>query len=357
MPSASSASSSHSSAAATLGPLSLSSDVASPPMYVRHRPSASSYLSPSRRCSRPQGEKAIKARFHQKGKKIPIPSGVSYAPLPAYYSSRKYILHPRRRRIARIAEMPCRRPWWGWSNEAGDPGDGCLMGRGEVDNTDKEQRCHMDLQGGIFEGWLVSIFVLVCPTYRFHRPSTFCGKKEKGFQQLQSGQSSNCISNIYCTVDHRVKNSSLEKYLYHALCNDSYPNAKNNRFLFAVEISEEIYGRFVYHFQFIFAGSAETARLGQAKEETERDSRASCQTEADFQGSSLRAFDHLYSWHFNFQTSSDSGANVKRLEQETNIKIEQLKQQMLEHASVFLTRIAESFASSPEKLDQLCNHG
>uniref|UniRef100_A0A3B5Y5U8 Uncharacterized protein n=1 Tax=Triticum aestivum TaxID=4565 RepID=A0A3B5Y5U8_WHEAT len=232
MPSASSASSSHSSAAATLGPLSLSSDVASPPMYVRHRPSASSYLSPSRRCSRPQG-----------------------------------------------------------------------------------------------------------------------------FQQLQSGQSSNCISNIYCTVDHRVKNSSLEKYLYHALCNDSYPNAKNNRFLFAVEISEEIYGRFVYHFQFIFAGSAETARLGQAKEETERDSRASCQTEADFQGSSLRAFDHLYSWHFNFQTSSDSGANVKRLEQETNIKIEQLKQQMLEHASVFLTRIAESFASSPEKLDQLCNHG
>uniref|UniRef100_A0A8R7P6H9 Uncharacterized protein n=1 Tax=Triticum urartu TaxID=4572 RepID=A0A8R7P6H9_TRIUA len=48
-------------------------------------------------------------------------------------------------------------PWWGWSNEAGDPGDGCLMGRGEVDNTDKEQRCHMDLQGGIFEGWLVSM--------------------------------------------------------------------------------------------------------------------------------------------------------------------------------------------------------
>lgn len=119
-------------------------------------------------------------------------------------------------------------PWWGWSNEAGDPGDRCLMGRGEVDNTDKEQQCHMDLQGGIFEGWLVSIFVLICPTYRFHRPSTFCRKKEKGFQQLQSGQSANCISNIYCTVDHRVKNSSLEKYLYHALLNDSYPNAKNN---------------------------------------------------------------------------------------------------------------------------------
>ena len=30
---------------------------------------------------------------------------------------------------------------------------------------------------------------------------------------------------------------------------------------------------------------------------------------------------------------------------------------MLEHASVCLTRIAESFASSPEKLDELCNHG
>ncbi|XP_050366026.1 E3 ubiquitin-protein ligase UPL3 isoform X2 [Argentina anserina] len=30
---------------------------------------------------------------------------------------------------------------------------------------------------------------------------------------------------------------------------------------------------------------------------------------------------------------------------------------VLEHASVCLTRIAESFASSPEKLDELCNHG
>jgi E3 ubiquitin-protein ligase TRIP12 len=29
----------------------------------------------------------------------------------------------------------------------------------------------------------------------------------------------------------------------------------------------------------------------------------------------------------------------------------------LEHASVCLTRIAEAFASSPEKLDKLCNHG
>lgn len=31
--------------------------------------------------------------------------------------------------------------------------------------------------------------------------------------------------------------------------------------------------------------------------------------------------------------------------------------QVLEHASVCLTRIAEGFASSPEKLDELCNHG
>ncbi|KAM3366485.1 hypothetical protein ACQJBY_015725 [Aegilops geniculata] len=74
MPSASSASSSHSSATATLGLLSLSSGVASPPLYMRHCPSASSYLSPSRRCSRPQGEKAIKARVHRKGrKKSPFP--------------------------------------------------------------------------------------------------------------------------------------------------------------------------------------------------------------------------------------------------------------------------------------------
>lgn len=29
----------------------------------------------------------------------------------------------------------------------------------------------------------------------------------------------------------------------------------------------------------------------------------------------------------------------------------------MEHASVCLTRIAESFASSPDKLDELCNHG
>ncbi|KAF7086425.1 hypothetical protein CFC21_089713 [Triticum aestivum] len=249
MPSASCASYSHSSAAATLGRLPPSSGVASPPLYVRRRPSAPSYLSSSRRCSRPQGEKAIKARVHRKGrKKIPIPSGVSYAPLSAYSSSRKYRLHPRRRRIAQTAEMPCRRAPFrrspstrladegrsnrsmvGMEQRGRRPSGGCLMGRGEVNNTDKEQRCRMDLQGGVFKGWLVSIFVLICPTYRVHRPSTFCGKKEKGFQQLQSGQSANCISNIYCTMDHRVKNSSLEKYLYHALCNSSYPNAKNNR--------------------------------------------------------------------------------------------------------------------------------
>lgn len=30
---------------------------------------------------------------------------------------------------------------------------------------------------------------------------------------------------------------------------------------------------------------------------------------------------------------------------------------VLEHASVCLTRIAEAFASSPERLDELCNHG
>ena len=30
---------------------------------------------------------------------------------------------------------------------------------------------------------------------------------------------------------------------------------------------------------------------------------------------------------------------------------------MVEHASVSLTRIADSFASSPEKLDMLCSHG
>jgi E3 ubiquitin-protein ligase TRIP12 len=30
---------------------------------------------------------------------------------------------------------------------------------------------------------------------------------------------------------------------------------------------------------------------------------------------------------------------------------------VLEHASVCLTRIVEAFASSPERLDELCNHG
>ena len=31
--------------------------------------------------------------------------------------------------------------------------------------------------------------------------------------------------------------------------------------------------------------------------------------------------------------------------------------QVLEHASVCLTRIAEAFAHYPDKLDELCNHG
>jgi len=31
--------------------------------------------------------------------------------------------------------------------------------------------------------------------------------------------------------------------------------------------------------------------------------------------------------------------------------------QVLEHASVCLTRIAEAFTHYPEKLDELCNHG
>lgn len=34
-----------------------------------------------------------------------------------------------------------------------------------------------------------------------------------------------------------------------------------------------------------------------------------------------------------------------------------MKRQVLDHASVCLTRIAEAFASSPDKLDELCNHG
>ncbi|XBH98055.1 hypothetical protein VPH35_127627 [Triticum aestivum] len=141
MPYASRASSSRSSAAATLGRLPLYSGVASPPLYVRRRPSAPSYLSSSRRCSRPQ-------------KKFPIPSGISYAPLPAYSSSQKCRLHPRRRRIARTAEMPCRRAPFRRSPSTRFDDEG-RSNRSMVDNTDKEQRCHMDLQGGGFEGWLV----------------------------------------------------------------------------------------------------------------------------------------------------------------------------------------------------------
>uniref|UniRef100_A0A8R7QJ92 Uncharacterized protein n=1 Tax=Triticum urartu TaxID=4572 RepID=A0A8R7QJ92_TRIUA len=75
----------------------------------RRRPSSSSYLLPSRRCSRPR-EQAIQARVHRKDmKKIPIPSAVYYAPLPTYSSSLQHCVHPRRRRIAWTAETPCRR--------------------------------------------------------------------------------------------------------------------------------------------------------------------------------------------------------------------------------------------------------
>ncbi|KAK9666077.1 hypothetical protein RND81_14G158800 [Saponaria officinalis] len=63
------------------------------------------------------------------------------------------------------------------------------------------------------------------------------------------------------------------------------------------------------------AKNAKMARLRQAKEEAERemaDFRA--QMEADFQRRLA-------------ESSGDSGANVKRLEQETDAKIEQLKSQ------------------------------
>lgn len=67
--------------------------------------------------------------------------------------------------------------------------------------------------------------MFICHTYRVHRPSTSSEKKEKGFHQLQLGQSANCINNRCCTTDHQVKNSSLEKY--RALLKDNYPSAKN----------------------------------------------------------------------------------------------------------------------------------
>uniref|UniRef100_A0A8I6X6Y8 V-type proton ATPase subunit G n=2 Tax=Hordeum vulgare subsp. vulgare TaxID=112509 RepID=A0A8I6X6Y8_HORVV len=63
------------------------------------------------------------------------------------------------------------------------------------------------------------------------------------------------------------------------------------------------------------ARAAKTARLRKAKEEAEREiAEYRAQMEADFQRKLT-------------ETSGDSGANVKRLEQETNVKIEQLKQQ------------------------------
>lgn len=61
------------------------------------------------------------------------------------------------------------------------------------------------------------------------------------------------------------------------------------------------------------ARTAKMARLKQAKEEAEKEiAEYKAQTEQDFQ----RKLE---------ETSGDSGANVKRLEQETDTKIEQLK--------------------------------
>ncbi|KAF0935502.1 hypothetical protein E2562_034283 [Oryza meyeriana var. granulata] len=63
------------------------------------------------------------------------------------------------------------------------------------------------------------------------------------------------------------------------------------------------------------ARSAKSARLRQAKEEAEREiAEYRAQMEAEFQRKVA-------------ESSGDSGANVKRLEQETDTKIAQLKQQ------------------------------
>ncbi|XP_074285613.1 V-type proton ATPase subunit G 1-like [Silene latifolia] len=63
------------------------------------------------------------------------------------------------------------------------------------------------------------------------------------------------------------------------------------------------------------AKNAKMARLRQAKEEAEREiAEFRAQVEADFQRRLA-------------ESSGDSGANVKRLEQETDAKIEQLKAQ------------------------------
>ncbi|XP_051193152.1 V-type proton ATPase subunit G1 [Lolium perenne] len=63
------------------------------------------------------------------------------------------------------------------------------------------------------------------------------------------------------------------------------------------------------------ARTAKSARLRQAKEEAEREiAEYRAQMEADFQRKVA-------------ESSGDSGANVKRLEQETSTKIKQLNQQ------------------------------
>uniref|UniRef100_A0ACD5UU55 Uncharacterized protein n=1 Tax=Avena sativa TaxID=4498 RepID=A0ACD5UU55_AVESA len=82
--------------------------------------------------------------------------------------------------------------------------------------------------------------------------------------------------------------------------------------------------------KYIMSLAAKSARLRQAKEEAEREiAEYRAQMEAEFQKKLA-------------ETSGDSGANVKRLEQETNEKIEQLKQQA---ASI-----------SPEVIQMLLRH-
>uniref|UniRef100_A0A453NSL6 Uncharacterized protein n=2 Tax=Aegilops tauschii subsp. strangulata TaxID=200361 RepID=A0A453NSL6_AEGTS len=61
----------------------------------------------------------------ERKEKIPIPSAVSYAPLPAYSSSLQHRVYPRRRRIAWTEETPCRRAPFcrDWDGDGG-PGGG-----------------------------------------------------------------------------------------------------------------------------------------------------------------------------------------------------------------------------------------
>jgi len=88
--------------------------------------------------------------------------------------------------------------------------------------------------------------------------------------------------------------------------------------------------------------TAKSARLRQAKEEAEREiAEYRSQMEAEFQRKvaevchlpillNCQLFTRLQSTSISFcyfQSSGDSGANVKRLEQETAAKIEQLNQQ------------------------------